>query len=140
MNIRKASYMLLPFLLLSGCSNKESASIPSSENTTTEDNEIMYQYGDKEKYQNFLTDSIIYNEIVTLVEEDGEIYGKLLYEPKKIISIRDYSLHRLLQHRHLRALYLLQRCSKGPVFLFSPHQTRKELILFRQLLLASLRV
>ena len=94
MNIRKASYMLLPFLLLSGCSNKESASIPSSENTTTEDNEIMYQYGDKEKYQNFLKDSIIYNEIVTLVEEDGEIYGKLLYETKKIISIRDYSLEK----------------------------------------------
>lgn len=94
MNIRKASYMLLPFLLLSGCSNKESTSIPSSENPTTEDNKVMYQYGDKEKYQNFLKDSIIYNEIVTLVEEDGEIYGKLLYEPKEIISIRDYSLEK----------------------------------------------
>ena len=94
MNIRKASYILLPFLLLSGCSNKESASIPSSENPTTEDNKVMYQYGDKEKYQNFFKDSIIYNEIVTLVEEDGEIYGKLLYEPKEIISIRDYSLEK----------------------------------------------
>ena len=48
-------------------------------------------YGDEQKYQKFWEDGTIYNETVCLVEEDGQIYGKLLFEPTEVISVRDYT-------------------------------------------------
>ncbi len=80
----------LSLLVVTGCGKETDT--PTEK--PTEDNRIMYQYTNKEKYQDFLHDEVIYNEIVTLVEENGEIYGKLLYEPDEIISVRDYTLEK----------------------------------------------
>lgn len=52
----------------------------------------MYKYEDAEKFQKFWEGDVIYNETVCLVEENGEIFGKLLYAPSQIISVKDYSL------------------------------------------------
>ena len=48
-------------------------------------------YGDEQKYQKFWEDQTIYNETVCLVEQDGKIYGNLLFEPTEVISVRDYT-------------------------------------------------
>lgn len=65
----------------------------TSENTegSSSEEKPMYQYNDEQKYQKFWDDKVIYNETVCLVEENGEIFGKLLYTPTKIISVRDYT-------------------------------------------------
>ena len=72
---------LLACLLLGACS-------PSGDSTPT-----TYNYGEKEMYQKIWEGNVVYNETVMLTEEDDEVIkGRLLYTPKRIISVRDFSL------------------------------------------------
>lgn len=86
---KSAKAALLPFLAavsLAACTPTGSGS--GADSSTQED---VYMYGDEQKYQKFWEDGTIYNETVCLVEEDGQIYGKLLFEPTEVISVRDYT-------------------------------------------------
>ena len=72
---------LLACLLLGACS-------PSGDSAPT-----TYNYGEKEMYQKIWEGNVVYNETVMLTEEDDEVIkGRLLYTPKRIISVRDFSL------------------------------------------------
>ena len=85
-------FFLLPLLAslsLCACNGESISSISSISSSQNE--EITYMYEDEQKYQLFWEDKVIYNETVCLVEEGGEIFGTLLYEPVKIISVRDYT-------------------------------------------------
>lgn len=53
-----------------------------------------YYYGEKEMFTKIWESNIIYNETVVLEDNQTEIAGRLLYPPKKIISVRDYTLEK----------------------------------------------
>lgn len=56
--------------------------------------ELSYSFGAKEIQDPFWKGNVIYNESVLMFQEDGneEISGNLIYEPTRIISVRDYTL------------------------------------------------
>ena len=86
---KSAKAAILPLLaaaLLVACAPTGSGS--GADSSTQEG---VYMYGDEQKYQKFWEDQTIYNETVCLVEEDGQIYGNLLFEPTEVISVRDYT-------------------------------------------------
>lgn len=56
---------------------------------------ITYNYGDKQMLVKVWEDKIIYNETVVLENNGQEIFGKLLFEPTEIISVRDYTLDKV---------------------------------------------
>lgn len=71
-------------------------------NTTSQEEEIVYKYDDEQKFQKFWYDEVIYNETLCFVEEDGEIFGKLLYEPTEIICVRDYTTEKVIDPSEYR--------------------------------------
>ena len=71
-------------------------------NTTSQEEEIVYKYDDEQKFQKFWSDEVIYNETLCFVEEDGEIFGKLLYEPTEIICVRDYTTEKVIDPSEYR--------------------------------------
>ncbi len=86
---KTAKAALLPLLAavsLAACTPTGSGS--GADSSTQEG---VYMYGDEQKYQKFWEDQTIYNETVCLVEEGGQIYGNLLFEPTEVISVRDYT-------------------------------------------------
>ena len=86
---KTAKAALLPFLAavsLAACTPTGSGS--GADSSTQEG---VYMYGDEQKYQKFWEDQTVYNETVCLVEEGGQIYGNLLFEPTEVISVRDYT-------------------------------------------------
>ena len=84
---------LIGIMSLVGCTTNDNTSDTTSATThdSTSINEDVYMYNDEQKYQKFWEDETIYNETVCLVEEDGEIYGKLMFTPTEVISVRDYT-------------------------------------------------
>ncbi len=79
---------------LEACASITTTPSDSSNDAVSSEDPLMYRYGDKEKYQDFLSGEVVYNEVVMLVEENGKISGNLLYEPTEIISVKDYSLEK----------------------------------------------
>lgn len=51
-----------------------------------------YTYSDAQRIMPFWKSNIMYNECITFEENNGEIIGKLLFVPNRIITIVDYSL------------------------------------------------
>ncbi|HIU45170.1 MAG TPA: SGNH/GDSL hydrolase family protein [Candidatus Enteromonas pullicola] len=86
---KSAKAALLP--LLAAASLAACAPTGSGSGADSSTQEGVYMYGDEQKYQKFWEDQTIYNETVCLVEEDGQIYGNLLFEPTDVISVRDYT-------------------------------------------------
>ena len=54
--------------------------------------ELTYTYGEREMLQPYWMGNVIYNEQLMVVEKDGKTEGHLLYEPERILSVRDWSL------------------------------------------------
>lgn len=86
---KSAKAALLP--LLAAASLAACTPIGSGSGADSSTQEGVYMYGDEQKYQKFWEDQTIYNETVCLVEQDGQIYGNLLFEPTEVISVRDYT-------------------------------------------------
>lgn len=98
--------LLFSAVALGGCSTSPSSSTSSESPTTSEMDmskypnyvenvdELSYSFGAKEIQDPFWKGNVIYNESVLMFQEDGseEISGNLIYEPTKIISVRDYTL------------------------------------------------
>lgn len=82
-------FLALPLLMCMLCGCNETTT------TTTGKEEIQYQYGEDEMYQNYWEGNVIYNETCLLTEgDDGIIKARLLYKPSRIISVRDYTLQK----------------------------------------------
>ena len=85
---------------LAGCGGPETSSIEIDmkqyPNYVENLNEAKYSFGDKELQDPFWLGNIMYNESVLMMQKEGEtkISGELLYTPKKIISVRDYTLEK----------------------------------------------
>lgn len=86
---KSAKAALLPLLAAASLAACTPTGSGSGADSSTQ--EGVYMYGDEQKYQKFWEDQTIYNETVCLVEEDGQIYGNLLFEPTEVISVRDYT-------------------------------------------------
>lgn len=86
---KSAKAALLPLLAAASLAACTPTGSGSDADSSTQ--EGVYMYGDDQKYQKFWEDQTIYNETVCLVEEDGQIYGNLLFEPTEVISVRDYT-------------------------------------------------
>lgn len=86
---KSAKAALLPLLAAASLAACTPTGSGSDADSSTQ--EGVYMYGDEQKYQKFWEDQTIYNETVCLVEEDGQIYGNLLFEPTEVISVRDYT-------------------------------------------------
>lgn len=96
--------LLFVLLLSFGCSDKkpEEGKDPEKKDEEEVDMEkfpnyideekAVYNYGFKETITPYWLGNIIYNETVLLVGDDDGIKGKLQYAPKRILSIRDFSL------------------------------------------------
>lgn len=54
---------------------------------------LQYSYTDEERVIPFWHGNVIRNEQLMIVEKDGVTQGKLLYTPKRIISVRDWTLN-----------------------------------------------
>jgi len=66
--------------------------------SSSKGNGAAYQYGEKEMMEKFWETKTVHNEMLCLVEgEDGSISGNLFYEPKTVISVRDYTLEKEYQ-------------------------------------------
>ncbi len=85
---------------VAGCGGPETSSIEIDmkqyPNYVENLNEAKYSFGDKELQDPFWLGNIMYNESVLMMQKEGEtkISGKLLYTPKKIISVYDYTLEK----------------------------------------------
>lgn len=53
---------------------------------------LEYSYTDEERLRPYWQGNVIYNEQLMVVEKDGETAGHLLYEPRRVISVRDWTL------------------------------------------------
>lgn len=53
---------------------------------------LSYSYTEEERIRPFWQGNIIYNEQLMITEKDGVVQGKLLYEPRRILSVRDWKL------------------------------------------------
>lgn len=86
--------------VLAGCGGPETSSIETDmknyPNYVENLNEAKYSFGDKELQDPFWLGNVMYNESVIMMQKEGQskISGKLLYAPKKIISVRDYALEK----------------------------------------------
>lgn len=90
--ISKFSCMLLATMVLASCGrNNMKDKYP---NYVEDLNTIEYSFNDKEVQDPFWLGNVMYNESVLMFQKDGseEISGNLLFVPKKIISVKDYSL------------------------------------------------
>ena len=85
---KKGLLPILAAMSLCACAPNGGGSSSSASSKPAEDS---YMYEDKQKFQKFWEDEVIYNETVCLVEHEDGIYGELLFEPTKIISVRDYT-------------------------------------------------
>jgi lysophospholipase L1-like esterase len=54
--------------------------------------DLEYSYGPEQLSNPFWLGNVIYNESVLLIDSGSEISGHLQFAPKKILSVRDYSL------------------------------------------------
>ena len=54
---------------------------------------LTYVFESEERDLPFWKSNVIYNETVLLLGEDGSITGKLLFSPRRILSVRDYTLN-----------------------------------------------
>lgn len=91
--MKKIGYLLLIVPFVIGCKDKENTTSSLPVGFTDFVDNYEYAYGDDEKYQTFWDTNVIYNEPVTLVEnEDGTISSNLLYTPSRIIRVQNYTL------------------------------------------------
>ncbi len=103
--MKKLTWMisiLCALALLAGCTGGPDSSHESSGGDPfdptelpfyVEDTEnLTYAYGDREMLQPYWMGNVIYNEQLMIVEKDGVVEGHLLYEPERILSVRDWSL------------------------------------------------
>ena len=82
----KIGLLLFTLPLCFSCNNNFNSS------STTDDN-LTYNYGEKEMYQKIWDSDVIYNESIVLIEdENGVISGTFLYEPTNIIAVKDATL------------------------------------------------
>lgn len=85
--IQKFIALPLAMLMLASCGENP------SESTTSQ--EIVYKYEEEQMYQRYWEGNVVYNETCLLTEgEDGVIKARLMYTPKRIISVRDYTLQK----------------------------------------------
>ena len=84
-----------------GCASKKSPPTPPPAFDATalpyyrEDiDTIEYSYTEKERIIPFWQGNVMYNEQLMIVEKDGVTQGKLLYTPRRVISVRDWSLQK----------------------------------------------
>lgn len=83
------SLVLAGLSLLAGCAKTAKTSQDSVMTSTSE----TYHYEEKDMYEKFWEKGTVHNETLALAEgEDGVISGSLFYTPKRIISVRDYTL------------------------------------------------
>lgn len=55
---------------------------------------LEYGYSEEERIIPFWQSNVMRNEQLMIVEKDGVTQGKLLYEPTRVISVRDWTLER----------------------------------------------
>ena len=55
---------------------------------------LQYSYTDEERIRPFWQGNVIHNEQLMIVKKDGVTKGRLLYEPARIISVRDWKLEK----------------------------------------------
>ena len=54
--------------------------------------EVTYNYGFDQMKEVFWESDIVYNESVVMLKDEIGTSGSLMFTPKKIVSVRDYSL------------------------------------------------
>lgn len=55
--------------------------------------EIKYEYGEAQMYEKIWESKVIHNETTMIIQNESNTgYGTLLYEPTRVISVRDYTL------------------------------------------------
>ena len=96
---------LLFVCLLVGCTPKgpeeETPGVPE-ESFNAEDlpyyeeeiDNLKYTYTEEERLRPYWMGNVMYNEQLMVVEKDGKTEGHLLYEPKRVISVRDWTLQK----------------------------------------------
>ena len=55
---------------------------------------LNYSYTARERIQPFWQGNVIYNEQIMVVKKDGKTEGRLLYDAKRVISVRDWTLEK----------------------------------------------
>ena len=92
--------LLFVFCFFAGCNNTtpggdngDDAFDPTELPYYMEDtSNLTYSYSEEERLRPYWMGNVIYNEQLMVVEKDGVVEGHLLYNPIRIVSVRDWTL------------------------------------------------